>query len=175
MVELRAALAPQPAKPGTVLVWLFDISDADAERSKLARRLHQTEGALDALTHLIESAPFPMWYRGPDLSLGLVNAAFVAAVEGRDAAEVIESGSELIERSAPKVPAPVPKSRSKPAESYSRTQPATIGQERRMLRLVDVPLPTGAVAGFAIDIQDWKMHGSSWRATSNRSVTWPTG
>ena len=37
---------------------------------------------------------------------------------------------------------------------YSRTQPATIGGERRMLRMVDVPLPTGAVAGFAIDIQD---------------------
>ena len=51
------------------------------------------------LTHLIESAPFPMWYRGPDLSLGLVNAAFVAAVEGRDAAEVIERGSELIDAS----------------------------------------------------------------------------
>src|SRR4030095_8886574 len=31
---------------------------------------------------------------------------------------------------------------------------ATIGQERRMLRIVDVPLPTGAVAGFAVDIQD---------------------
>ena len=65
VVELRAALAPPPAKPGTVLVWLFDISDADADRAKLARRLQQTEGALDALTHLIESAPFPMWYRGP--------------------------------------------------------------------------------------------------------------
>jgi signal transduction histidine kinase len=37
---------------------------------------------------------------------------------------------------------------------YSRTQPATIGQERRMLRIVDVPLQTGAVAGFAVDIQD---------------------
>ena len=63
----------------------------------LARRLQQTEGALDSLTHLIESAPFPMWYRGPDLSLGLVNSAFVAAVEGGNAADVIARGSELIE------------------------------------------------------------------------------
>src|SRR4030095_17057395 len=31
---------------------------------------------------------------------------------------------------------------------------ATIGQERRMLRIVDVALATAAVAGFAIDIQD---------------------
>ena len=113
MVELRGALAPPPAKPGTVLVWLFDISEADAERCKLARRLHQTEGALDALTHLIESAPFPMWYRGPDLSLGLVNAAFVAAVEGRDAAEVIERGAELIDAPGTEARGPAPRSRSR--------------------------------------------------------------
>lgn len=154
VVELRAALAPQPARPGTILVWLFDISDADADRARLARRLHQTEGALDALTHLIESAPFPMWYRGPDLSLGLVNAAFVAAVKGHDAAEVIERGSELIDAvgtDSARAGAEIALETGRP---YSRTQPATIGQERRMLRLVDVPLSTGAVAGFAIDIQD---------------------
>ncbi|MDP9423186.1 MAG: PAS-domain containing protein [Pseudomonadota bacterium] len=154
VVELRAALAPPPAGPGTVLVWLFDISDADADRQRLARRLSQTEGALDALTHLIENAPFPMWYRGPDLSLGLVNAAFVAAVEGRDAAEVIEKGAELIDAVGSESARAGAERALELGKPYSRAQPATIGQERRMLRIVDVPLPTGAVAGFAIDIQD---------------------
>ncbi len=154
VVELRAALAPPPAKPGTILVWIFDISDADADRAKLTRRLQQTEGALDALTHLIESAPFPMWYRGPDLSLGLVNAAFVAAVEGRDAAEVIERGSELIDAVGDESARAGAKIALETGRPYSRMHPATIGQERRMLRLVDVPLPTGAVAGFAVDVQD---------------------
>ncbi len=154
VVELRAAHAPPPDKPGTVLVWLFDISEADSERATLTRRLQQTEGALDALTHLIESAPFPMWYRGPDLSLGLVNAAFVAAVEGRNAAEVIERGSELIEAAGTESARAGAEIALETGKAYSRTQPATIGQERRVLRLVDVPLPTGAVAGFAIDIQD---------------------
>jgi signal transduction histidine kinase len=154
VVELRAALAPPPAGPGTVLVWLFDISDADADRQRLARRLQQTEGALDALTHLIESAPFPMWYRGPDLSLGLVNAAFVAAVEGRDAAEVIEKGAELIDAAGAESARAGAQRALELGKPYSRPQPATIGQERRMLRIVDVPLSTGAVAGFAIDIQD---------------------
>ena len=154
VVELRVALAPPPAKPGTVLIWLFDISVADSERTKLASRLKQTEGALDALTHLIESAPFPMWYRGPDLSLGLVNAAFVAAVEGRDAAEVIERGSELIDAVGAESARSGAEIAIESGRPYSRTQPATIGQERRVLRLVDVPLPSGAVAGFAIDMQD---------------------
>ena len=154
VLELRAALAPPPAKPGSVLAWLFDISDADTERSVLARRLQQTEGALDALTHLIQNAPFPMWYRGPDLGLGLVNAAFVAAVQGRDAAEVIQRGAELSEATGPEGARAGAEAALESGKPFSRTQPATIGQERRMLRIVDVPLPTGAVAGFAIDIQD---------------------
>ena len=154
VLELRASLAPQPAKPGAVLAWLFDISDADLERGALTRRLQQTEGALDALTHLIQNAPFPMWYRGPDLSLGLVNAAFVAAVEGRDAEEVIERGAELIDATGQEGARAGAEAALESGRPYSRTQPATIGQERRMLRIVDVPLPTGAVAGFAIDIQD---------------------
>ena len=154
VVEVRAALAPPPAKQGTILAWLFDISEADSERATLTKRLQQTEGALDALTHLIQNAPFPMWYRGPDLGLGLVNAAFVAAVQGRDAAEVIERGSELIDAVGPEGARAGAEAALETGKPYSRTQPATIGQERRMLRIVDVPLPTGAVAGFAIDIQD---------------------
>jgi len=35
VLELRAALAPPPAKPGSVLAWLFDISEADVERGTL--------------------------------------------------------------------------------------------------------------------------------------------
>jgi PAS domain-containing protein len=87
--DVRGGPAPPPEPPGTLLLWLFDTSASEEERSKLTLRLRQTEGALDSLTHLIESAPFPMWYRGPDLKLGLVNSAFVDAVEARDAAEVI--------------------------------------------------------------------------------------
>ena len=154
VLDVRGAPAPPPAAAGTMLLWLFDTSGAEAERADLARRLQQTEGALDSLTHLIESAPFPMWYRGPDLSLGLVNSAFVAAVEGSNAADVIARGSELIEGAGDdnaRAGAMIALETIKP---YSRTQPATIGGERRMLRLVDVPLATGAVAGFAIDIQD---------------------
>ncbi len=99
MFEVRGGPAPPPEPPGTLLLWFFDTSAGEEERAKLALRLRQTEGALDSLTHLIEAAPFPMWYRGPDLKLGLVNNAFVEAVEGRDAAEVIARGAELIDDS----------------------------------------------------------------------------
>ena len=154
VVEVRGAPAAPPHPQGSMLLWLFDISDSETERTALARRLGQTESALDALTHLIEAAPFPMWYRGPDLSLGLVNSAFVAAVEARDAAEVIARGSELVDVPGDDSARAGAQRAIELGKPFSRTQPATIGEERRMLRLVDVPLPTGAVAGFAIDIQD---------------------
>src|SRR5204863_33026 len=37
---------------------------------------------------------------------------------------------------------------------HERLLPATIGGERRSLKLFDIPLPTGGVAGYAIDIED---------------------
>ena len=143
--------APAPFPPTATLLWLSDATGDFAQRAGLAHRLSQTEGALDALTRLIESAPFPMWYRGPDQRLGLVNAAYVHAVEGRDAADVIARGIELTEPGVAREGAARAMSDNQP---WSRNVPATIGGERRMLRLVDVPLDTGAVAGFAVDIQD---------------------
>ena len=151
--EVRGSPAPAPEPAGTMLLWFSDTSGSEAERSKLALRLRQTEGALDALTHLIESAPFPMWYRGPDLRLGLVNGAFVEAVEARDAADVIARSSELVDTPGDGAKAAASKA-LETGRPVARAQAAIIRGERRMLKIVDVPLPTGAVAGFAIDIQD---------------------
>ena len=152
--EVRGGPAPSTEPSGTVLLWLSDTSGAESERSKLADRLQQTEGALDSLSYLIEAAPFPMWYRGPDLKLGLVNRAFVDAVEARDAAEVIARSSELIDATGPDSARAAAVLAVETGKPHSRTQPATIRGERRMMRIVNVPLPRGAVAGFAIDEQE---------------------
>jgi signal transduction histidine kinase len=152
VLDVRGGPAPPPEAFGTLVLWLFDTSTAESERAKLSQRLSQTEGALDALTRLIEAAPFPMWYRGPDLSLGLVNSAFVEAVEGRDAADVISRSSELVgDTDEAKAEALSAIEGGKPR---ARKQAAIVRGERRMLDIVNVPLPTGAVAGFALDVQD---------------------
>jgi signal transduction histidine kinase len=152
--EVRGAPAPVSEPPGTLLLWFFDTSVGEEERSKLALRLRQTEGALNSLTYLIEAAPFPMWYRGPDLKLGLVNSAFVHAVEGKDAADVIERCSELIDAEGEDSAIATARQAQETGRIVSRMQPAIIHGERRMLRIVNVPLSTGAVAGFAVDVQD---------------------
>jgi signal transduction histidine kinase len=152
--DVRGGRAPAPEPPGTLLLWFFDTSAGEEERSKLALRLRQTEGALNSLTHLIEAAPFPMWYRGPDLKVGLVNSAFVLAVEGHDAAEVIERGAELVDMPGEESAIASAREAQESGRIVSRMQPAIIRGERRMLRIVNVPLSTGAVAGFAVDVQD---------------------
>ena len=152
--DVRGGAAPPGEPPGTLLLWFVDVSATEEERAKLASRLRQTEAAVNSLTQVIEAAPFPMWYRGPDLKLGLVNSAFVHAVEGRDASEVIERGAELIDAEGDDSPLARAREAQSGGRTVSRMQPAIIRGERRMLRIVDVPLSTGAVAGFALDVQD---------------------
>ena len=151
---VRGGPAPAPAPPGTMLLWFFDTSASEEDRARVALRLRQTEAALNSLTQLIEAAPFPMWYRGTDLKLGLVNSAFVDAVEGKDAADVIELGSELVDATGEDSPVEMARRAVESGTVQSSMQPAIIRGERRMLRIVNVPLPTGAVAGFAVDVQD---------------------
>ena len=172
VVEVRASLAPHPAKPGSLLLWLFDITQADRERAGLAQRLQQTEGALDALTHLIESAPFPMWYRGPDLSLGLVNAAFVAAVEARDAADVIERGSELIDASGSESARSGAEAALETGRPYSRIQPARKGGSFAWSTYRFRLAPSRGLRSIS---RTSRMRGWSFPATRNRSASWPTG
>lgn len=152
--EVRGGPAPSPEPPRTLLLWFYDTSAGEEDRANLALKLRQTESALDSLAHLIEAAPFPMWYRGPDLKLGLVNTAFVDAVEGRDAADVIGRSAELIDAEGANSGVETAREAVESGQIQSAMQPAIIGGERRMLRIVNVPLATGAVAGFAIDVQD---------------------
>jgi signal transduction histidine kinase/PAS domain-containing protein len=151
--DVRGGPAPGEL-PGAMLLWFFDTSAGEEERAKLALRLRQTEGAFNSLTHLIEAAPFPMWYRGPDLKLGLVNSAFVYAVEGKDAPDVIGRSAELIDAPGEEGGVTSARKAQESGQVVSQMQPAIIRGERRMLRIVNVPLSTGAVAGYAVDVQD---------------------
>jgi signal transduction histidine kinase len=143
-----------PSAAGAILLWLTDVTAGEESKAQVSQRLGQTEAALNSLTHLIEAAPFPMWYRSADLELGLVNSAFVDAVEASDAADVIARGIELVDGSADQSARAAARRALDSGEPDLRMQAAIIRGERRMLRVVNVPLPGGAVAGFAVDVQD---------------------
>ena len=141
---------------GGVVVWFFDATESQARIGELLGQTAQLTDAFGALMGLIEAAPLPMWYRGPDLRLAMVNSAYVRAVEGQDARDVVARGIELIEGSGvggPLANAVRARDTDRPAVANA---PATIGGARKMLRVHDVPLPSppGGVAGFAIDIDE---------------------
>ncbi|TXC70989.1 histidine kinase [Sphingomonas ginsenosidivorax] len=154
-ITLRGARAPgEMGSAGAVLLWAFDATDTEAEIARLSGETQRLGSAYDALTGLIEAAPMPMWYRAPDLRLTMVNSAYVEAVEGRSAADVVARGLELVEGSGRGGPLAGAAAAREAGRPHEQVLPATIDGERRSLQIYDVPLPTGGVAGFAIDIEE---------------------
>jgi signal transduction histidine kinase len=152
ILKVEGGPAPAGFAERSVLLWFFDVTDLEAQIASLKGRLERRSEALEALTRLIEVAPFPMWHRGPDLSLTMVNSAYVAAVEAEDAAQVIRKGIELIDETGDNGLGPAEVLGRQ--EMSRRTVPATIAGERRMMHVVEVPLGTAGVAGYAIDVED---------------------
>ncbi|HEX8481259.1 MAG TPA: ATP-binding protein [Allosphingosinicella sp.] len=151
--RFRGGPAPASYPAGTVLLWVTDSTDSEEEMAALRERSDRLAGALDALSGLIEAAPFPIWHRGPDLRLAMVNGAYVSAVEAEDGRAVVEGGLELVDDGESAALAEAAAVRQS-GQAHARYVPATIGGERRMMRVVEVPLGEAGVAGYAIDVED---------------------
>lgn len=148
---------PAPATvggPGSVVLWVFDQTETQAEIGRLADEAARLSNAFEALSGLIEASPIPMWHRGPDLRLTLVNSAYVKAVEGESAADAVARGLELVEMAPGRNPIAAAAAARESGEAVSRVVPATIAGERRSLLVVDVPLGAAGVAGYAIDVEE---------------------
>jgi PAS domain-containing protein len=147
---------PDLANPGAAILWLFDATESQTRIAMLEREGALLHDALEALSGLIEAAPLPMWHRGQDLRLGLVNSAYVRAVEAQSAADVIEQQIELFETIDGLPPGEAARIARDKGEVLTRVVPATMGGERRMMQVVEVPMGPVGVAGYAIDRQDYE-------------------
>ena len=164
-LALRGQLAdPVIASGGAALVWWFDFSESQGELGRLRADAARARDDFAALVGLIEAAPMPMWFRGQDTRLKLVNLAYVEAVGAASANDVVEKQLELIEiidgLSAAQV-AGQAQARDLPIE---RIVQATVGSQRRSLRVSDLPLGEEGVAGYAIDIEEMEEQGRAFRA-----------
>lgn len=145
--RIDGASAPPAFGSRAVLLWFTDVTEAEDRAAALGHRLQRRSEALEALSRLIEAAPFPIWHRGPDLSLTMVNGAYVAAVEAEDADAVVREGIELVDEP----PRDLDGAFQAPSDRFV---PATIAGARRMMRVVEVPLGNHGRAGYAIDVED---------------------
>ena len=164
-LALRGHLAdPQVSPGGAALVWVFDFSDSESELVKLRTEASRARSDFSALVGLIEAAPMPMWFRGPDGMMRLVNTAYVLAVGGESAEAVVEAGTELVESIDGLSAAQVARQAAAKQLPIERMVSATIGGQRRALRVSDLPLGNEGVAGYAVDVEDMEELARSFRA-----------
>lgn len=162
-LALHGHLADEQISPGgAALVWFFDFSESEEELSRLRDETARAREDFAALVGLIEAAPLPMWFRAPDGRLRLVNSAYVHAVEGGSAENVIDQQIELVEpvdgRSAAEV------AMSANADAIGRVVSSTISGQRRSLRVSDLPLGKEGIAGYAVDIEEVEEQIRAFRA-----------
>jgi signal transduction histidine kinase len=144
----------EQAGAGTTVLWFFDATESQSRIEALREQVGQYRDALEALSGVIEAAPMPVWHRTPDHRLSLVNSAYVRAVDARSAQEVIEQGIELIEAVDGVSPGATAALVADAQAPSSRMVPVTVDRERRLMRVVDVPLGPAGVAGYAIDMHE---------------------
>lgn len=164
-LALHGTLAdPQVSPGGAALVWVFDFTDSHSELARLRAAAARATGDFAALVGLIEAAPMPMWFRGSDLTLQLVNQAYVDAVGGESAAEVVQNQIELLEPEDGRPPAEIAGASLRTQDKSERIVTATIHGARRTLRVSDLPLGQEGVAGYAIDIEEQQQVAREFRA-----------
>ena len=164
-LAVRGTLAdPQVSPGGAALLWIFDFSESESELSRLRTEAARAKGDFAALVGLIEAAPLPMWFRGPDARLKLVNQAYVRAVAGESADAVVEAQTELIEPIDGLNAAQVAEQAAKAKRPIERIVAATIGGQRRAMRVSDLPLSDEGVAGYAVDIEEMEEQVRTLRA-----------
>ncbi|QQN73835.1 PAS domain-containing sensor histidine kinase [Croceicoccus sp. YJ47] len=142
------------APAGSVLVWAIDVTNMADDIERLTEERDKVQGEYAALSGLIEAAPIPMWFRGPDGKMKLVNEAYVRSVGAPDAGRTTAANIELVESIAGVDAADVASQAFAARRPVERTVMATIGGERRALRVSDVPVGQEGVAGYAIDVED---------------------
>lgn len=149
---------------GAALLWIFDFSDSERELAQLRETAHRAQHDFAALVGLIEAAPIPMWFRGRDTKLRLVNRAYVEAVGALDAEQVIEKQIELLEPTDGMEPGERAVKAIEDGTSEERIVPTTVSGERRSLRVSDLAVGREGIAGYAIDIEELEQQAREFRA-----------
>lgn len=106
----------------------------------------------------------PMWFRGPDAKLRLVNGAYVEAVNAPSAEMVVAEQIELVETHNGKSAVQMAQQAADTGSPVERIVTATVRQERRSLRVTDLPLMGEGIAGYAVDIEEMEEQSRQFRA-----------
>lgn len=164
-LALRGALADPAVSPsGAALIWVFDFTETEDELARLGEEAARARDDFGALVGLIEAAPMPMWFRGGDMHLRLVNKAYVEAVGAESADQVVADQIELVEKVGGRTAAEVAQQSADRRQPIERIVSATIDNARRTIRVTDLPLAGEGIAGYAVDIEEMEEQAREFRA-----------
>ncbi len=144
-------------KVGAV-VWFRDATideNITAFQAKDTRAIKDRFKFLEYNCNLIK---FPIWLRDGNLNLIWVNQAYVDAVDGENADQVISEGLELVASSVGKTARDIARKAKELEESYTEKHFVVIGGERRAIEMHNTPtkIAQGQMGylGYAKDITE---------------------
>ncbi len=135
---------PEVAGPRGAVIWLRETTQEHASSEGFRADYLAMAALMEANSALASAMPVPMWVRGPNLRLARVNPAYAAAVNAESPERVVADGVELAQAI----------SRPAAGNPHIREETVIIDGARRLLRIIEVPLPDGGVGGLAIDVTE---------------------
>jgi signal transduction histidine kinase len=142
----RTIEADGRAVGGRAVLRLRDVGGLKRELAELGARHEKLLAEFESLRTLIDAMPAPVWARDIAGTLVFVNAAYVRAVEAKDAADAIARGSELLDRA---VRDEASRARAAGQHFAARARAVAAGN-RKSFDVLDVPTRKGS-AGIGID------------------------
>ncbi len=148
-VRTRGGLAAS----GAAVVWFRDLSDIETLQAAHETSLAAAAGEADSLRALLDTAPYPVWRRGPDLSVTWANRAYCDAVEA-PLADVLQRSIELVPGLTHGDARALAKAARESGETRSERRRFVVAGDRRTFELVETPMSDGDIAGYARDVTD---------------------
>lgn len=149
LVDIQILSNSEPNWPIAVL-WIEEMQTQDIGGGVNSRG---EERAASGLRKMIDALPFPVWQRDASLKLEKVNAAYVDAVEGGSAQNVIRNNIELTEMAGYQSFRRIAQEVFKTGKTIKKTQYSIIKGKRRALDVTNAAIKeNSSIVGVAVDV-----------------------
>jgi len=157
-IIVKGAIQEEDNRAAGIVIWFRDTTIEENIAAFQDRNIDSIRRQLNFFKTTSNLVHFPMWMRDADLKLTWVNKAYVDAVDGDSAEQVIEQGLELVTSSIGKAARDIAILSREINEVYSEKHFIVIRGERRAVDIQNIPVAidgnlTGCI-GYALDITE---------------------
>ena len=147
--------------PQADLVWMSDVTEGVAAVSGLSEETEQLRRHATLLTAALDGISWPIWVRDDDLSLIYCNRAYVSAVDGKKADEVVSRGRELAPKALVREVRALAAAARAALEPQSEAFHMVIEGSRRLMDVTETPVPDDVLLQVRATSEDPDMDAPS--------------